>query len=94
VVREATKLHEEILEGTLAEMAARFREDVRGEFVLVVEGAAPGLEDPRVPVEALLQWAEKLGLSADRAAREVAILTGLARNDLVRRARAGRRRPD
>ncbi len=38
VIREATKLHEEILRGTVAEMAEKFSGDavVRGEFVIAV----------------------------------------------------------
>jgi 16S rRNA (cytidine1402-2'-O)-methyltransferase len=38
--RELTKMHEEIARGTLSELASRFAEDARGEFTLVVEGAA------------------------------------------------------
>jgi 16S rRNA (cytidine1402-2'-O)-methyltransferase len=33
-------MHEEIARGTLSELASRFAEDARGEFTLVVEGAA------------------------------------------------------
>lgn len=40
VARELTKLHEEIARGTLAELAKRFAEGARGEFTLVVAGAA------------------------------------------------------
>jgi len=40
VARELTKLHEELARGTLGELAARFARDVRGEIVVVVEGAA------------------------------------------------------
>jgi 16S rRNA (cytidine1402-2'-O)-methyltransferase len=41
VARELTKQHEEVFRGTLAEAAARFTaEPPRGEFVLVLEGAA------------------------------------------------------
>ena len=39
-VREISKVHEETVRGTLAELAAYFTEnDPRGEFVLVVAGA-------------------------------------------------------
>ncbi|MCY4438319.1 MAG: 16S rRNA (cytidine(1402)-2'-O)-methyltransferase [Chloroflexi bacterium] len=39
VARELTKLHEEVLRGTLAEMLAHFAEkEPRGEFTLVVQG--------------------------------------------------------
>ena len=40
VCRELSKLHEEIARGTLSELARRFREDVRGEIVLVLGPAA------------------------------------------------------
>jgi len=39
--REISKLHEETVRGTLAELVAHFeRHEPRGEFVLVVGGAA------------------------------------------------------
>jgi 16S rRNA (cytidine1402-2'-O)-methyltransferase len=84
IVREATKLHEEIVEGTLAELAARFPEEARGEIALVVEGATAPEDRISVDVPALLAWAVGLGLSPDRAAREVAALTGLSRSRLLR----------
>ena len=40
-VRELTKLHEEIWRGTLAGLVDRAGEGVRGELVLVIEGAPP-----------------------------------------------------
>jgi 16S rRNA (cytidine1402-2'-O)-methyltransferase len=89
IVREATKLHEEIFENTLEAAALRFAGEARGEIVIVVEGRPAGEDRVTVAVDALLAWAERLGLSPDRAAREVATLTGLARNRLVRRARRG-----
>lgn len=39
VARELTKLHEEVVRGTLAELADRFAEGARGEVTLVVAGA-------------------------------------------------------
>ena len=48
VCRELTKLYEEVVRGTLAELAERFADGARGEIVLVVGGAAPAsasLED-------------------------------------------------
>ena len=38
VFRELTKIHEEILKGTLEELAARFAGEVRGEVTLIIEG--------------------------------------------------------
>ena len=82
--RELTKLHEEVLRTTLGEAAERYKaEEPRGEFVLVVEGAAPAkeeatLEDGLDRVEALL--AE--GLSRKDAVKQAAKELGLSRNEL------------
>lgn len=45
VARELTKLHEEVVRGTLAELCEWSRGPVRGEVVVVVEGAPDGLEE-------------------------------------------------
>lgn len=97
VGRELTKLHEEILEGGLGALAGHFAKEARGELVVVVEGApvmrgAAGRGDEpgaraTVPLDDLLRWALRQGLSAARAAREIAALTGASRNALTRRAR-------
>ncbi|HKU44832.1 MAG TPA: 16S rRNA (cytidine(1402)-2'-O)-methyltransferase, partial [Polyangiales bacterium] len=39
VCRELTKLHEEVVRGTAAELTERFAEGARGEITLVIEGA-------------------------------------------------------
>jgi 16S rRNA (cytidine1402-2'-O)-methyltransferase len=39
VTRELTKLHEEVLRGTAAEVLAALGDRVRGEFTLVISGA-------------------------------------------------------
>jgi 16S rRNA (cytidine1402-2'-O)-methyltransferase len=87
IVREGTKMHEEIVEGPLSELAARFTGDVKGEIVLVIAGERG--EDERVSIDpsALAAWAVQLGLTPDRAAREVAELTGAPRSRLLRRLR-------
>lgn len=50
VARELTKVHEEVARGTLAELAGRFADDVKGEVVIVIEGAAaaPPASDEQV----------------------------------------------
>ena len=40
VCRELTKMHEEVVRGTLAELARRFRDEVKGEIVVVIGPAA------------------------------------------------------
>ena len=83
--RELTKLHEEVIRCTLSEAIARYEETApKGEYVLVVEGAAPKsgaavtLEEGTAQVLAL----QAQGVRLKDAAREVAEHTGLSRNEL------------
>ena len=84
VCRELTKLHEEIVRGTAAELAERYAgEPPRGEIVLVVGGApAPTGVDPAA-VEAVRTLVES-GARAKTAAKVVAELTGAPANALYR----------
>jgi 16S rRNA (cytidine1402-2'-O)-methyltransferase len=84
VCRELTKLHEEIVRGTAAELAERYAtEAARGEIVLVV-GGAPEREgaDPAA-VDAVRRLVES-GARPRTAASVVAELTGSHANDLYR----------
>lgn len=89
--RELTKLHEEVIRTTLGQALARYREQPpRGEFVLVVEGAAP-MED--VPALTLEQAVERVctlyqeqNLPMKEAARQVAAETGFQKKELYRLA--------
>jgi 16S rRNA (cytidine1402-2'-O)-methyltransferase len=84
VCRELTKLHEEIVRGTAAQLAARYEaQDPRGEIVLVVGGAAaPAGLDPQA-VEAVRTLVDA-GARAKTAAKIVAELTGASSNELYR----------
>jgi 16S rRNA (cytidine1402-2'-O)-methyltransferase len=85
VCRELTKLHEEIVRGTAAELAARYRsEPARGEIVLVV-GPAPRRTggDLDKALEALHRLVDA-GAKPRPAAAVVAELTGVAANALYR----------
>ena len=84
VCRELTKHFEEVVRGTLAELAARFGEAPKGEVTLVLGEATAA---PPVPAdEALAAVAElvALGVGRRRAAEVVARLTGLPKNALYR----------
>jgi 16S rRNA (cytidine1402-2'-O)-methyltransferase len=84
VCRELTKLHEEIVRGTAAELASRYAgEGPRGEVVLVI-GGAPARDgvDPEA-VEAVRRLVES-GARARVAASVVAQLTGAPANALYR----------
>lgn len=87
LARELTKLHEEIVRTTLTEAVARYRETTpRGEFVLVIEGAAPAADTPRTPAEAaaIARAYVDEGLSASDAAKKAAAETGVKKGDIYR----------
>jgi 16S rRNA (cytidine1402-2'-O)-methyltransferase len=85
VCRELTKMHEEVARGSLAELARRFRTDVKGEIVLVVGPAAAEDHDRDVgfAVDALRHLVQS-GARPRAAASVVAALTGTRANDLYR----------
>jgi 16S rRNA (cytidine1402-2'-O)-methyltransferase len=84
VCRELTKLHEEVVRGTAAELAARYAdEEVRGEVVLVI-GPAPAEAAALEAGVAALRRLVDAGARARPAAGVVAELTGLSANALYR----------
>ena len=82
VARELTKVHEEFRRGTLGEVAGYYREaGVRGEVVVVLEGAAP--VSGEVDAEAGAALARALLAEGGRpsgVAREVSRRLGIPRN--------------
>lgn len=89
VVRELTKIHEEVWRTTLGEAAARYREqEPRGEFVLVVEGAGPrGSEEPVCGIDEGVELAREFmgkGLSASEAAKEAAKVCGVRKGEIYK----------
>ena len=86
VVREISKLHEETLTGTLAELADRYREHPpKGEIVIVVgpppERAAASDEDLDEALKAALST-----MTTSRAAAEVAAALGIPKKRAYARA--------
>ena len=82
--REMTKLHEEVVRSTLGEAAALYAETPpRGEFVLVVEGAAEArAEFDREEALALVERRRAEGMSLKEACRLTAEETGIKKNEL------------
>lgn len=87
--RELTKVHEEVVRGTLTELVASTEGEVRGEIVLVVEGAEAKAADPQEAVSQVWVLADD-GLRLKDAAAQVAQATGLRTNELYRAALAHR----
>ena len=87
VVRELTKIHEEVWRTRLSEAASRYADgSARGEFVLVVEGAPPPAAEQATAEEAAAIARDYLahGLSAPEAAKRAAAATGRKKNEIYR----------
>ena len=87
--RELTKLHEEVLRMTLGEAVAYYAENApRGEFVLIVEGAAPSAPEAVSEADALEAVRALIGqgLSRKDAVRRVSEQTGIPKNELYNAA--------
>jgi len=75
LVREMTKLHQEVLRAPLGELARRFREEApRGEVTLVVGGADAGEEPPEEEVEREVAQRLTEGQSPRQISRELSSL--------------------
>ncbi|MFY9778931.1 MAG: 16S rRNA (cytidine(1402)-2'-O)-methyltransferase [Candidatus Baltobacteraceae bacterium] len=88
LARELTKVHEQQLAGTPAQVRAALPVPVRGEIALVLGPwkAAPSLPPPaRDEVDAAIDAAIDAGLSSAAAAKAVAALTGLERGTIYQR---------
>ena len=87
VARELTKLHEEAVRGTLAELADRFAEGARGEVTLVVGGARPSAATPmdQEALDAGIRARLSEGESARDIATELAAQTGRPRREVYTR---------
>ncbi len=83
--RELTKLHEETLRTTISGALAHFSETPpKGEFVLVIDGAAVE-EGPAVTLEKALEMVSAYredGMSLKDAVKKCAADTGLSKNEL------------
>jgi 16S rRNA (cytidine1402-2'-O)-methyltransferase len=89
VLRELTKVHEEAVAGSLAELAAQFeRSAPRGEVVIVVGEAGQPATAGAADAAAVLREMARAGLSPSQAAREAAAVTGLPRSELYALARS------
>ena len=98
VVREITKIHEEIRRGRLSELAAHFDAPAtaRGEMVLLIDrhtrddDDAPEKSSSEEDVAALVAALEKEGLSARDALNRTARELGLSRSEAYRRLTAAK----
>lgn len=88
LVREISKIHEEVIRTTLREAAGKYAEGgARGEFVLVIDGASRAETPEEATLEQAVELARSLaegGLSASDAAKQAGKLTGFKKGDIYR----------
>lgn len=83
VCRELTKVHEQILRGTIGELRAHFEEyEPRGEITLVVAGATASSRWEEARVRAALDERLAAGSTPSEAAREIAARAGWPRREV------------
>ena len=83
--RELTKKFEEVVRGTIEEVAAHFEEKgIKGEFVLVLDGCEPAIETPKDILWALTRAdeLEAQGISGKDAIKQAAKEAGLPKRDV------------
>ena len=87
IVREITKLHEEVIRTTTAEAAERYADgSIKGEIVLVLEGKRAE-ETDEYTLEAAVELARQLvegGERATDAAKQAAAMTGFKKNEIYK----------
>lgn len=84
--RELTKIHEEVLRGTISEMLEYYKEkSPKGEYVLVIEGAKEEEQQEEITLEKACEMALQLiadGKKASDACKEIAKLTGFSKSEI------------
>lgn len=81
VCRELTKTYEEVVRGTLAELAAWAVEGARGEITVVLAGAQPASADPTDLVDAV-ESLTATGIRLKDACAEIAAAHAVSRREL------------
>lgn len=88
IVRELTKVHEEVIRTTLSEAAEKYTDgSVKGEIVLVIEGAKEENKTPETLDDAveLAKARAESGISLSAAAKEAAELTGFKKGEIYKK---------
>lgn len=87
IVREITKIHEEVIRTTFEDAIERYSKiSPKGEIVLIIEGKKQDVSE-QISLEQAVEKAKELvenGLSVNAAAKEVASLTDFKKADIYR----------
>ena len=88
IVRELTKLHEEVIRTTTKYASENYADgSLKGEIVLILEGAPETVEEESYTLEYAVETAKKLiekGEKPTEAAKQAASLTGFKKNEIYR----------
>jgi 16S rRNA (cytidine1402-2'-O)-methyltransferase len=84
IVREMTKLHEEVFRGTISEAIGHFQQP-KGEFTIVIEGSRKDAKPVlTAEIENEIRGLQQQGLPAKEAIAGLSTATGLTRKELYR----------
>ncbi len=87
IVRELTKIHEQVIKSTLSEASEKYsKEPIKGEIVLIIKGAEPE-EKENMTLEQAAEYAMKLvekGESKTQAAKLAAKESGFKKGDIYK----------
>lgn len=81
VARELTKIHEEFIRGTVDEVTAKLRNNVKGEVVVLIEGVKDIVEDK--PEELLKKYIEA-GMDKKEAIKQTAKKLGMSKSEVYK----------
>ena len=88
IVREITKIHEEVIRTTLDEAVERYGETgLKGELVIIVHGKEEEAENEQMTLEDAVEIAKssvEKGMSVSEAAKSAAKLTGFKKGDIYK----------
>lgn len=88
IVREITKLHEEVIRTTLDEAVEKYADgSVKGEIVLVIRGAELDRTDEEMTLEQATELARQSvenGMSLSEAAKQAAKISGCKKGDIYK----------
>jgi 16S rRNA (cytidine1402-2'-O)-methyltransferase len=87
IARELTKIHEEFLRGTAAEVRAKLasRPAIKGEITLLIGKASEPAVDSDTPIEDAVRALEQQGISRMDAIKQVAKARGISKRECYRR---------
>lgn len=85
--RELSKIHEECIEGSVISLREQIKKDVKGELVLIVDGAAPPQKEKPEHLEELLLWyRDELRTSLKDAVHSISNDLNLPRSHVYKQA--------